>query len=157
MHLSLMWGSLARCSVRSSAPNTRHIQAELQMVFLDSLREAYGFDITPLRQWNMRWCSQTHSHLSLLPSNSWQAVTSLIRQKCCMAHLKCGAIKSLINNCLYVCIILVVLQSNYLVFMAELFWWFEVVKPSFVQPRVFNPNGTVGLRINISMLLLTRW
>lgn len=105
MHLSLMWGSLARCSVRSSAPNTRHIQAELQMVFLDSLREAYGFDITPLRQWNMRWCSQTHSHLSLLPSNSWQAVTSLIRQKCCMAHLKCGAIKSLINNCLYVCII----------------------------------------------------
>lgn len=37
----------------------------------------------------------------------------------------------------------VVLQSNYLVFMAELFWWFEVVKPSFVQPRVFNPNGKV--------------
>lgn len=28
-------------------------------------------------------------------------------------------------------------------FMAELFWWFEVVKPSFVQPRVFDPNGTV--------------
>ncbi|XP_042729524.1 calmodulin-regulated spectrin-associated protein 2 isoform X4 [Lagopus leucura] len=27
-------------------------------------------------------------------------------------------------------------KSNYLVFMAELFWWFEVVKPSFVQPRV---------------------
>ncbi|XP_013926987.1 PREDICTED: calmodulin-regulated spectrin-associated protein 2 [Thamnophis sirtalis] len=26
-------------------------------------------------------------------------------------------------------------KSNYLVFMAELFWWFEVVKPSFVQPR----------------------
>ncbi|KAF7661787.1 hypothetical protein LDENG_00254270 [Lucifuga dentata] len=24
--------------------------------------------------------------------------------------------------------------------MAELFWWFEVVKPSFVQPRVFNPH-----------------
>ena len=23
-----------------------------------------------------------------------------------------------------------------MVFMAELFWWFEVVKPSFVQPRV---------------------
>lgn len=31
-------------------------------------------------------------------------------------------------------------KSNYLVFMAELFWWFEVVKPSFVQPRVFDPN-----------------
>lgn len=48
----------------------------------------------------------------------------------------------------------VVLQSNYLVFMAELFWWFEVVKPSFVQPRVFDPNGTVQLHHNISMLLL---
>lgn len=35
-----------------------------------------------------------------------------------------------------------VFQSNYLVFMAELFWWFEVVKPSFVQPRVFDPDGT---------------
>ncbi|KAG7258981.1 hypothetical protein CRUP_029663, partial [Coryphaenoides rupestris] len=31
--------------------------------------------------------------------------------------------------------------SNYLVFMAELFWWFEVVKPSFVQPRVFDPQA----------------
>ncbi|XP_060762010.1 calmodulin-regulated spectrin-associated protein 2 isoform X3 [Neoarius graeffei] len=28
--------------------------------------------------------------------------------------------------------------SNYLVFMAELFWWFEVVKPSFVQPRTLE-------------------
>uniref|UniRef100_A0A8C9VTT3 Calmodulin regulated spectrin associated protein family member 2 n=1 Tax=Scleropages formosus TaxID=113540 RepID=A0A8C9VTT3_SCLFO len=27
------------------------------------------------------------------------------------------------------------IKTNYLVFMAELFWWFEVVKPSFVQPR----------------------
>ncbi|XP_029930430.1 calmodulin-regulated spectrin-associated protein 2 isoform X2 [Myripristis murdjan] len=32
------------------------------------------------------------------------------------------------------------IKSNYLVFMAELFWWFEVVKPSFVQPRVFDPH-----------------
>ncbi|KAM8838163.1 calmodulin-regulated spectrin-associated protein 2 isoform 1-T1 [Synchiropus picturatus] len=32
------------------------------------------------------------------------------------------------------------IKSNYLVFMAELFWWFEVVKPSFVQPRTFDPN-----------------
>ncbi|OCT82967.1 calmodulin-regulated spectrin-associated protein 2 isoform X2 [Xenopus laevis] len=31
------------------------------------------------------------------------------------------------------------IKTNYLVFMAELFWWFEVVKPSFVQPRVLNP------------------
>ncbi|KAJ8270298.1 hypothetical protein GJAV_G00112680 [Gymnothorax javanicus] len=30
------------------------------------------------------------------------------------------------------------IKNNYLVFMAELFWWFEVVKPSFVQPRVLN-------------------
>ncbi|KAI1882912.1 hypothetical protein AGOR_G00239780 [Albula goreensis] len=27
------------------------------------------------------------------------------------------------------------IKNNYLVFMAELFWWFEVVKPSFVRPR----------------------
>nr|XP_060500036.1 calmodulin-regulated spectrin-associated protein 2 isoform X2 [Panthera onca] len=33
------------------------------------------------------------------------------------------------------------IKSNYLVFMAELFWWFEVVKPSFVQPRVVRPQG----------------
>ncbi|XP_071392941.1 calmodulin-regulated spectrin-associated protein 2 [Centroberyx affinis] len=33
------------------------------------------------------------------------------------------------------------IKSNYLVFMAELFWWFEVVKPSFVQPRVFDPHA----------------
>uniref|UniRef100_A0A452FCI1 Calmodulin regulated spectrin associated protein family member 2 n=1 Tax=Capra hircus TaxID=9925 RepID=A0A452FCI1_CAPHI len=33
------------------------------------------------------------------------------------------------------------IKSNYLVFMAELFWWFEVVKPSFVQPRVAHPQG----------------
>ncbi|XP_078074314.1 calmodulin-regulated spectrin-associated protein 2a isoform X2 [Mustelus asterias] len=28
------------------------------------------------------------------------------------------------------------IKNNYLVFMAELFWWFEVVKPPFVHPRV---------------------
>ncbi|XP_053100002.1 calmodulin-regulated spectrin-associated protein 2 isoform X2 [Hemicordylus capensis] len=34
------------------------------------------------------------------------------------------------------------IKSNYLVFMAELFWWFEVVKPSFVQPRtVLHPQA----------------
>ena len=43
--------------------------------------------------------------------------------------------------CVCVCLCVCVLQSNYLVFMAELFWWFEVVKPSFVQPRVFDPQG----------------
>ncbi|XP_061094203.1 calmodulin-regulated spectrin-associated protein 2a isoform X3 [Conger conger] len=30
------------------------------------------------------------------------------------------------------------LKNNYLVFMAELFWWFEVVKPSFVNPQVLD-------------------
>uniref|UniRef100_A0A3B1JG24 Calmodulin regulated spectrin associated protein family member 2 n=1 Tax=Astyanax mexicanus TaxID=7994 RepID=A0A3B1JG24_ASTMX len=30
------------------------------------------------------------------------------------------------------------IKSNYLVFMAELFWWCEVVKPSFVQPRTLE-------------------
>ncbi|XP_028259835.1 calmodulin-regulated spectrin-associated protein 2a [Parambassis ranga] len=30
------------------------------------------------------------------------------------------------------------IKNNYLVFMAELFWWFEVVKPSFVKPRVLD-------------------
>lgn len=39
-------------------------------------------------------------------------------------------------------------KSNYLVFMAELFWWFEVVKPSFVQPRVFNPNACEQVQCN---------
>lgn len=28
-----------------------------------------------------------------------------------------------------------VLQNNVMVFIAELFWWFESVKPEFVQPR----------------------
>ncbi|KAM4629241.1 calmodulin-regulated spectrin-associated protein 2a [Polymixia lowei] len=30
------------------------------------------------------------------------------------------------------------MKNNYLVFMAELFWWFEVVKPSFVKPRTLD-------------------
>uniref|UniRef100_A0A8B9KE15 Calmodulin regulated spectrin-associated protein family, member 2a n=1 Tax=Astyanax mexicanus TaxID=7994 RepID=A0A8B9KE15_ASTMX len=33
------------------------------------------------------------------------------------------------------------IKNNYLVFMAELFWWFEVVKPCFVQPQVLAPEG----------------
>uniref|UniRef100_A0A669ECI7 Calmodulin regulated spectrin-associated protein family, member 2a n=1 Tax=Oreochromis niloticus TaxID=8128 RepID=A0A669ECI7_ORENI len=33
-------------------------------------------------------------------------------------------------------------KNNYLVFMAELFWWFEVVKPSFVKPRKLENEGT---------------
>ncbi|KAM9385507.1 calmodulin-regulated spectrin-associated protein 2a isoform 1-T1 [Pholidichthys leucotaenia] len=34
------------------------------------------------------------------------------------------------------------IKNNYLVFMAELFWWFEVVKPSFVKPRKLEHEGT---------------
>uniref|UniRef100_A0A673YU41 Calmodulin regulated spectrin associated protein family member 2 n=1 Tax=Salmo trutta TaxID=8032 RepID=A0A673YU41_SALTR len=46
-----------------------------------------------------------------------------------------------VNNYLVFMLCFALLQNNYLVFMAELFWWFEVVKPSFVQPRVFDPQG----------------
>jgi len=31
--------------------------------------------------------------------------------------------------------LLLFLQHNVMVFIAELFWWFEVVKPDFVKPR----------------------
>ncbi|XP_056132425.1 calmodulin-regulated spectrin-associated protein 2a [Lampris incognitus] len=34
------------------------------------------------------------------------------------------------------------IKNNYLVFMAELFWWFEVVKPSFVKPRTLDNEAT---------------
>ncbi len=37
-------------------------------------------------------------------------------------------------------------QNNYLVFMAELFWWFEVVKPPFVQPPVLDTEGRLILQ-----------
>uniref|UniRef100_A0A3P9MIJ4 Calmodulin regulated spectrin associated protein family member 2 n=1 Tax=Oryzias latipes TaxID=8090 RepID=A0A3P9MIJ4_ORYLA len=33
------------------------------------------------------------------------------------------------------------IKSNYLVFLAELFWWFEVVTPSFVKPRIMDIEG----------------
>ncbi|KAJ1173523.1 hypothetical protein NDU88_005355 [Pleurodeles waltl] len=33
------------------------------------------------------------------------------------------------------------IKGNYLVFMAELFWWFEVVKPAFVQPCAIDPQA----------------
>ncbi|XP_061489906.1 calmodulin-regulated spectrin-associated protein 2 isoform X2 [Rhineura floridana] len=41
------------------------------------------------------------------------------------------------------------IKSNYLVFMAELFWWFEVVKPSFVQPRVVvHPQAELSKEVS---------
>ncbi|XP_072560132.1 calmodulin-regulated spectrin-associated protein 2-like isoform X2 [Paramormyrops kingsleyae] len=33
------------------------------------------------------------------------------------------------------------IKNNYLVFMAELFWWFEVVKPSFVRPQMLRTEA----------------
>lgn len=33
-------------------------------------------------------------------------------------------------------------QNNYLVFMAELFWWFELAPPSFVRPRLLSSPPT---------------
>ncbi|XP_059400060.1 calmodulin-regulated spectrin-associated protein 2a isoform X2 [Carassius carassius] len=33
------------------------------------------------------------------------------------------------------------IKNNYLVFMAELFWWFEVVKPPFIQPQVLDTEA----------------
>ncbi|CAL8281624.1 unnamed protein product [Lota lota] len=44
------------------------------------------------------------------------------------------------------------IKSNYLVFMAELFWWVEVVKPSFVQPRVFDPQAGEPVPASRSMV-----
>ncbi|XP_056912225.1 calmodulin-regulated spectrin-associated protein 2 isoform X3 [Takifugu flavidus] len=43
------------------------------------------------------------------------------------------------------------IKSNYLVFMAELFWWFEVVKPSFVQPRILDTNACEPVSSNRKM------
>ncbi|XP_073785966.1 calmodulin-regulated spectrin-associated protein 2 isoform X1 [Danio rerio] len=40
------------------------------------------------------------------------------------------------------------IKSNYLVFMAELFWWCEVVKPSFVQPRTVNTKASDSSQSN---------
>lgn len=36
---------------------------------------------------------------------------------------------------MYLCHFQRLLQNNVMVFIAELFWWFESVKPEFVQPR----------------------
>uniref|UniRef100_A0A7N6AWQ7 Calmodulin regulated spectrin-associated protein family, member 2a n=1 Tax=Anabas testudineus TaxID=64144 RepID=A0A7N6AWQ7_ANATE len=47
------------------------------------------------------------------------------------------------------------IKNNYLVFMAELFWWFEVVKPSFVKPRMLDNEGT-GKSAGLILLLPLR-
>jgi len=42
-------------------------------------------------------------------------------------------------------VVFIFYQNNYLVFMAELFWWFEVVKPPFVEPQVLDIEGKLIL------------
>ncbi|XP_035996955.1 calmodulin-regulated spectrin-associated protein 2a isoform X2 [Fundulus heteroclitus] len=46
------------------------------------------------------------------------------------------------------------IKNNYLVFIAELFWWFEVVKPSFVKPRILENEGTEPSSILKNMPLI---
>uniref|UniRef100_A0A8C7ZUU4 Calmodulin regulated spectrin-associated protein family, member 2a n=1 Tax=Oryzias sinensis TaxID=183150 RepID=A0A8C7ZUU4_9TELE len=41
------------------------------------------------------------------------------------------------------------IKSNYLVFLAELFWWFEVVTPSFVKPRIMDIEEPSSLIKNL--------
>ncbi|KAL2097069.1 hypothetical protein ACEWY4_006276 [Coilia grayii] len=48
------------------------------------------------------------------------------------------------------------IKSNYLVFMAELFWWFEVVKPSFVQPRSFDAKVPEPTRSSAKMAPISK-
>ncbi|XP_063747982.1 calmodulin-regulated spectrin-associated protein 2a isoform X2 [Eleginops maclovinus] len=50
------------------------------------------------------------------------------------------------------------IKNNYLVFMAELFQWFEVVKPSFVKPRMLDHEGTdpSSLLKNISAIPISK-
>uniref|UniRef100_A0A8C7ILU1 Calmodulin regulated spectrin-associated protein family, member 2a n=1 Tax=Oncorhynchus kisutch TaxID=8019 RepID=A0A8C7ILU1_ONCKI len=53
------------------------------------------------------------------------------------------------------------LKNNYLVFLAELFCWFEEVKPSFVQPRVLDTEGkmfrTSELSTSLSFVDVGTW
>uniref|UniRef100_A0A672J813 Calmodulin regulated spectrin-associated protein family, member 2a n=1 Tax=Salarias fasciatus TaxID=181472 RepID=A0A672J813_SALFA len=48
------------------------------------------------------------------------------------------------------------IKNNYLVFMAELFWWFEVVKPSFVKPRVLEIEKPSSLLKNIPVIPISK-
>uniref|UniRef100_A0A8C1JEJ5 Calmodulin regulated spectrin-associated protein family, member 2a n=1 Tax=Cyprinus carpio TaxID=7962 RepID=A0A8C1JEJ5_CYPCA len=49
------------------------------------------------------------------------------------------------------------IKNNYLVFMAELFWWFEVVKPPFVQPQVLDTEGRLILQNNKFSRNISLW
>ncbi|XP_073688830.1 calmodulin-regulated spectrin-associated protein 2-like, partial [Garra rufa] len=48
------------------------------------------------------------------------------------------------------------IKNNYLVFMAELFWWFEVVKPPFVQPQVLDTEVQVPLLKNLPSVPISK-
>ncbi|XP_072516138.1 calmodulin-regulated spectrin-associated protein 2a isoform X2 [Salminus brasiliensis] len=48
------------------------------------------------------------------------------------------------------------IKNNYLVFMAELFWWFEVVKPSFVQPQVLVPEAPAPSLKNVPSVPISK-
>lgn len=69
----------------------------------------------------------------MLPSEAGRHV---VFSTCIEGELK-EDFELLFNMIRYVCLhhFLRVLQNNVMVFIAELFWWFESVKPEFVQPR----------------------
>ncbi|XP_007233273.3 calmodulin-regulated spectrin-associated protein 2a isoform X1 [Astyanax mexicanus] len=48
------------------------------------------------------------------------------------------------------------IKNNYLVFMAELFWWFEVVKPCFVQPQVLAPEAPAPSLKNVPSVPISK-
>uniref|UniRef100_A0A673CR42 Calmodulin regulated spectrin-associated protein family, member 2a n=1 Tax=Sphaeramia orbicularis TaxID=375764 RepID=A0A673CR42_9TELE len=48
------------------------------------------------------------------------------------------------------------IKNNYLVFMAELFWWFEVVKPSFVKPRSLDSEDPSSLLKSIPAVPISK-
>uniref|UniRef100_A0A3Q4G342 Calmodulin regulated spectrin-associated protein family, member 2a n=1 Tax=Neolamprologus brichardi TaxID=32507 RepID=A0A3Q4G342_NEOBR len=47
-------------------------------------------------------------------------------------------------------------KNNYLVFMAELFWWFEVVKPSFVKPRKLDTEEPSSFLKNFPVIPISK-
>ncbi|XP_060797752.1 calmodulin-regulated spectrin-associated protein 2a isoform X2 [Neoarius graeffei] len=48
------------------------------------------------------------------------------------------------------------IKNNYLVFMAELFWWFEVVKPSFVRPQVLVNDAPASSMKNVPSVPISK-
>uniref|UniRef100_A0A8D3DH59 Calmodulin regulated spectrin-associated protein family, member 2a n=1 Tax=Scophthalmus maximus TaxID=52904 RepID=A0A8D3DH59_SCOMX len=48
------------------------------------------------------------------------------------------------------------IKNNYLVFMAELFWWFEGVKPSFVKPILLDKEETSSLLKNMPAIPISK-